>query len=190
MKLYDLELSGNCYKVRLLASLLQISLELIPVDFMSGEHKQQPFLKLNPLGEIPVLVEDEFVLRDSQAILVYLARRYGGEQWLPTEPKQMASVVQWLSIAANDARLHDKFGYKLDVEQSRRKAERIIEILEQRLVEREWLELDQPTIADIACFPYVALSHEGNVSLEPYPYTRAWIARIKLLPGFTPMPSI
>jgi len=197
MKLYDLELSGNCYKVRLLASLLTIQLDIIPVDFMAEEHKQPPFLALNPLGEVPVLLDGDLVLRDSQAILVYLARQYGGEQWLPAQPSEMARIMQWLSTAANDiargpndARLADKFGYPLDVEQARQKAHHIIQIVDQQLNGGEWLELDRPTIADIACFPYIALSHEGGVLLETYPNVLAWITRIKALPGFIPMPAI
>lgn len=197
MKLYDLELSGNCYKVRLLASLLNVPIENVPVDFMGGEHKQPEFLQLNPLGELPVLVDGDLVLRDSQAILVYLGRRYGGEQWLPTSSIEMARVMQWLSTAANeiargpnDARLHDKFGYSLDVERAREQAHQIIGVVEQHLSSRQWLELNRPTIADIACFPYIALSHEGNVSLDSYPHVKAWISRIKTLPRFIPMPAI
>jgi glutathione S-transferase len=197
MKLYDLELSGNCYKVRLLASLLHTPLEIVPVDFMGGAHKQPEFLSLNPLGEIPVLVDGDLVLRDSQAILVYVARQYGGEQWFPSAPVEMARVMQWLSTAANDiargpndARLVDKFGYVLDVEQARTKAHRIIGIIDQHLANRPWLELERPTIADIACFPYIALSHEGGVPLDAYPNVADWMARIKALSGFIPMPAI
>jgi glutathione S-transferase len=77
--------------------------------------------KENAFGEIPVLVDDDFVLRDSQAILIYLARKYGSEAWLPIEPRAIAEVAQWLMVAANevargpnDAQLHDKFGVGLD----------------------------------------------------------------------------
>ncbi|MEZ5583115.1 MAG: glutathione S-transferase, partial [Candidatus Competibacteraceae bacterium] len=153
--------------------------------------------KLNLLGQVPVLVEENLILRDSQAILVYLAKRYGGEDWLPGDAAGLARVTQWLSTAANDiargpadARLHDKLGYPIDIEQARTKAHRIIGILDQHLSSRAWLELGHPTIADIACFPYVALAPEGGVSLETYPNAKAWIARIKTLPGFVPMPGI
>jgi glutathione S-transferase len=89
MKLYDLSLSGNCYKVRLFAALAGIPLEIVAVDFLSGEHKRPPLSDLNPWCEIPILVDGDVVLRDSQAILVYLAGRYGGEQWLPKDPAGM-----------------------------------------------------------------------------------------------------
>ncbi|MCB1441450.1 MAG: glutathione S-transferase [Methyloceanibacter sp.] len=196
-KLHDLELSGNCYKVRLFSALLGLDVEIVPVDFMGGAHKTPAFLEKNPFGEIPVLEDGDFILRDSQAILVYLARKYGGETWLPTDPAGMAEVMIWLMAAENeiargpnDARLHDKFGFPIDVAKARENAARILGLMEARLSKNDWLALDRPTIADIACMPYVALSHEGGVSLDPYPAIRAWIARIKALPGFVSMPAL
>jgi glutathione S-transferase len=196
-KLHDLELSGNCYKVRLFCSLLGLKLDVAAVDFLGGAHKKSPLIEKNPFGEIPVFEDGSVTLRDSQAILVYLARKFGGETWLPTDAAGMAEVMSWLMVAENeiargpnDARLHDKFGFDLDVAQAREKAKRIIGLMEARLAKRDWLALDRPTIADIACMPYVALSHEGGVSLQPYPRVRAWIGRIKALPGFIGMPAL
>jgi len=196
-KLHDLELSGNCYKVRLFCSLLGLKLDVAAVDFLGGAHKKSPLIEKNPFGEIPVFEDGSVTLRDSQAILVYLARKFGGETWLPTDAAGMAEVMSWLMVAENeiargpnDARLHDKFGFDLDVAQAREKAKRIIGLMETRLAKRDWLALDRPTIADIACMPYVALSHEGGVSLQPYPRVRAWIGRIKALPGFIGMPAL
>jgi len=196
-KLHDLELSGNCYKVRLLCALLGLELEIVPVDFMAGAHKQSPLIEMNPFGEIPVFEDGDVVLRDSQAILVYLARKHGGDRWLPTDPAGLAHVVSWLMVAEseiargpNDARLHDKFGFPIDVDQAREKAARVLGLLEGRLTGNDWLALDHTTIADIACMPYVALGHEGGVSLAAYPAIRAWIGRIKALPGFVSMPGL
>ena len=197
LKLHDLELSGNCYKIRLFCALLGLKPDIAPVDFLSGAHKKSPLIERNPFGEVPVLEDGDLTLRDSQAILVYLARKYGGERWLPTEPAPMAEVVSWLMVAENeiargpnDARLHYKFGDDLDVDLARRKAERILGLMEAYLKTRRWLVLDGPTIADIACMPYVALSREGGVSFDPYPAIRAWILRIKALPGFISMPAL
>ncbi|MDO6806337.1 glutathione S-transferase N-terminal domain-containing protein, partial [Wenyingzhuangia sp. 1_MG-2023] len=81
MQLYDLEPSGNCYNVRLFAALIDLPLELIAVEFLDGAHKRAPVTDMNPWGELPVLVDGDVTLRDSQAILVYLAREYGGHQW-------------------------------------------------------------------------------------------------------------
>lgn len=196
-KLYDLELSGNCYKVRLLCALLGVPLEIIPVDFLAGAHKRSPVIDLNPFGELPVFQDGDVVLRDSQAILMYVARKWGGETWLPADAADMARVCEWLFVAENeiargpnDARLHDKFGYTLDVATARANAARILGLLEQRLTRRSWLALDRPTIADIACMPYVALGHEGGVPIDGYPALHAWVQRVKQLPGFIGMPAI
>jgi glutathione S-transferase len=197
MKLYSLELSGNSYKVRLFAALAGISLEIVDVDFMNGEHKRSPLIDLNPWGEIPILQDGDVVLRDSQAILVYLASRYAKESWLPKDPHNLALVTQWLSTAANEiqngpcaARLVDKFGSPLDKDVALKRADRILPLLDGHLAFNEWLACGHPTIADCAVFPYVALSHEGGVSLEPYANIQAWIKRVKGLPNFKPMPGV
>lgn len=197
MKLYDLELSGNCYKVRLFAALAKIPLEMVPVDFMGGEHKRPPLTNLNPWGELPILEDGKVVLRDSQAILVYLAAQYGDENWLPRDAAGLGEVMQWLSTSANElqngpcaARLADKFGYAIDKANTLERAARILPLIEAHLAAHQWLALGRPTIADCAVMPYVALAPEGGISLEAYPNIRQWIARIKALPGFIPMPGI
>jgi len=68
---------------------------------MKGEHKQPDFLALNPFGQVPVLVDGNTVVSDSQAILTYLALKYN-PQWFPTAPEMAAQVVRWLSVAANE----------------------------------------------------------------------------------------
>lgn len=197
LRLHDLELSGNCYKVRLFCALLGLDLEIVPVDFMAGAHQKSPLIHMNPFGEIPVLEDGDVVLRDSQAILVYLARKYGGETWLPIDPAGMANVVSWLMVAENeiargpnDARLHDKFGFAIDVEKARKIAARILRLLEARLSKHDWLACDRATIADIACMPYIALGHEGGVPVDEYSAICGWIDRIRALPGFIAMPAL
>jgi len=196
-KLYDLERSGNCYKVRLLCALLSVPLEIVPVDFLSGAHKKSPLIDLNPFGEIPIFVDGDVVLRDSQAILIYIARKWGSEAWLPTDAASLARVAAWLMVAENeiargpnDARLHDQFGVKLDVVLAREKAKRILTIMDAHLSGNDWLALGHPTIADIACMPYVALGYEGGVPLDPYPAISAWVNRIRMFPGFIGMPGL
>lgn len=196
MKLYDLELSGNCYKVRLFAALAGIELALVPVDFLDGEHKRPPLTGLNPWGELPILVDGDRVLRDSQAILVHLAGNYGGAAWWPAEAILQAEVVQWLSTAANEiqngpgaARLVDKFSYDIDKPDALRRAARILGLLEAHLEQRDWLALSRPTIADCVVYPYVALAPEGGIDLSAYPHIGRWINRIKALPGYLAMPG-
>lgn len=197
MKLYDLDLSGNCYKVRLFAALAGIELELVPVDFLAGEHKQSPVIDMNPLGQLPVFENGDLILRDSQAILVYLAGQYGGEQWWPEDSAQQAHIMQWLSFAANEiqngpcaARLIDKFAVPLDKARTMDISGTILPILDQHLQQNEWLALGRPTIADCAVFPYLAVAWEGGVDLAVYPNIQRWMEQVKSLPGFIPMPGI
>jgi glutathione S-transferase len=197
IKLYDVELSGNCYKVRLFAALAKIPMELGPVDLAAGEQMREQFLTLNPWAQVPLLVDGDVVLRDSHAILLYLAARYGTPEWWPSDAASQGRVMQWLSTSAGEiqsgpasARLVEKFGYNLNKPDAVRRSESILRLIEGHLTRNEWLELGRPTIAECAVFPYVAWAPEGSVSLEPYPAIRAWIARIKLLPGFLTAPGI
>ncbi|HVZ04664.1 glutathione S-transferase [Hyphomicrobium sp.] len=197
MKLYGREVSGNSYKVRLLCALLGVPVELANVDLPGGEHKGGAHLARNPFGQIPVLDDGGRIIRDSQAILIYIARKWGGETWCPSDAAPLAEVAQWLMVAENeiargfaDARLHDKFGIDLDVALAREKANRVLAIMDSHLAKNDWLALGRATIADVACMPYIALSHEGGISLEPYPAVKTWIGRIKALPNFIGMPGI
>jgi glutathione S-transferase len=197
MKLYDLDISGNCYRVRLLLALLGVKHELVLVDLMKGEHRKPSFLKLNPRGQLPVLEDDGTVVWDSMAILVYLARKYGNERWLPLDAESMAEVMQWLGVMENEtlyglskARLVGKFKFPGNLEEAQSLGRKGLEVLEQRLAAHEWLALDHLTIADVGCFPYVALAPEGGIALDPYPGVLRWIERIKRQPGFVGMPGI
>ncbi len=198
IKLYGHDLSGNAYKVRLLLKLLKLDYEYTFVDLMKGEHKQPPYLAINPFGQVPALVDGELMLQDAQAILVYLARQYGGESWLPTDAISLSRVVRWLSTTAGEirqgpenARLYHLFGSKaINIERATEKATLILKQLDAHLSDRSWLELDRPTIADVAVFPYVALAPDGEIALDSYPHVLAWIDRVKHLPGFIGMRNI
>lgn len=197
IKLYEHELSGNCYKAKLMLSLLRLEYVTVPIDLMRGEHKSSEFLKLNPLSQVPVLTNGDLVIRDSQAILVYLARRYGSEDWFPIDAESMSKVVQWLSTAANEiqhgpatARLYYLVNLKTDLGLAQQRAHGILQVMEEHLQERKWLELNRPSIADVACYPYIGLAPEGGISLEAYPNVVAWIERIRKLPGYVSMPGL
>lgn len=198
MKLYDLTLSGNCYKARLFLGLIGQPVELVPVDLLKGEHKQPPFLSLNPRGQVPVLEDGDIRVADSQAILVYLARRYADEAWFPLDAITQASVVGWLSFAANEmhhgpatARVARLFGRPIDEALTSSRALAAMELLEQRLAEHTWLAgTSTPTIADIAVYPYAGLAGEGGIDLARYPAVRAWCSRIRELPGYLAMPGL
>lgn len=198
IKLYGHEMSGNSYKVRLFLELLKVEYEWIKVDLMKGEHKTPEYLLLNPFGQVPLLVDGEIKLADAQAILVYLAKQYGDEKWLPLDALPLAQVVRWLSTTAGEirqgpenARLYHLFGAtSINIDRAQQKAEHILIQLNQHLSTRTWLEFERPTIADIAVFPYVALAPDGKIDLTLYPNILAWIDRIKQLPGFKGMIGI
>ncbi|GHA36001.1 glutathione S-transferase [Devosia pacifica] len=203
--LYDFELSGNCYKPRLLMSILGLTYETVPVDFYPGrEHKSEAFLKLNPFGELPVLVDDGLVLRDSQAILIYLASKYDKTgQWYPlSDPAVLAEIAIWhdfanrITATASAARLGLSMFYDVDIEAAQAGAHQLFRLLDEHLwfgerEGRDWLcAPSHPTTADIACFPYVALSEEAGVPRQDYPAIRRWLDRVKRIPGFTVMSGV
>ena len=193
MKLYLFRESGNAYKVRILLSLLNAPYDKVMLDNRKEEHRQPQFLKLNPRGEVPVIEDDGMVIWDSAACLAYVARKFGGEKWLPAAPAAMAEVMQWISLAATEiqcglqyARRGARQGrWTLGNQENAQEFGRVaLETMERRLKHHDWLALDRPTIADIACFPYVETAPEALVSLEPYPGIVAWLARCKALPGW------
>lgn len=195
IKLYRHPLSGHAHRVELMLSLLQQPTELVFVDLAKGAHKQPDFLALNAFGQVPVLDDNGVILSDSNAILVYLAKKYDTTgQWLPTDPVAAAKVQRWLSVAAGPiasgpatARLITVFGAPYDAESVIARSHALLQVLEKTLVNSSFLAADHATIADIACYTYVAHAPEGNVSLADYPHIRGWLARIEALPGFVPM---
>lgn len=207
IRLHEHPESGNSHKVRLLLSFLGLRYESVRVDLLTGEQLGEAFRSLNPRGEVPVLEDDGVVLRDSMAILVYLARRYDATQrWLPPDPAAEAAVMEWLAFAAGwiqygvfSARAIVAFGIggnglphetSVDPREGQLRGQRSLEILEAHLGSRDWLAAEHETVADVACFPYIALAPMGNVSLEPFAGVRRWIERFRGLSGFVDMPGL
>lgn len=195
--LYEFALSGNCHKVRLMLSLLGLDYQSIAVNGGERQHKAKVFIEKNPFGQVPVLTDGEVTIRDSQAILVYLARQYGDEHWLPNQAAAMAEVTAWLSTAANEValgpnrlRLHYKFGRPINLEEAKQITSNLLSILQARLDQHEWLAGAQASIADIAVYPYIALGPEGKTDLAPYPAIMAWMQRIQALPAYVGMPGM
>jgi glutathione S-transferase len=172
--------------------MLGVEYEKVYIDWEEREHKSSEFLELNLRGQVPVMEIEGRILWDSTAHLVYLARKYGGEQWLPGDPLDMAEVMQWMALAQNEiyfglqwARgvlVYGRRPYSLaDYQLDGRKG---LEVMERRLSANDWLALDHATIADIACYPYVKRAPQGDIPLEPYPGVKAWLARCEALPGW------
>jgi glutathione S-transferase len=103
--LYEFALSGNCHKIRLMLSLHGLDYRSVLINGSEQQQKSVDYLAMNPFSQVPVLADDEVVVRDSQAILVYLAKKYGKGQWLPNDAAALADVVAWLSTAANEVAL-------------------------------------------------------------------------------------
>lgn len=137
--------------------------------------------------------DDGIYVSDSNAILVYLAKKYGLSEWLP-EQAHAASVVQrWLSVAAGEvaygpaaARLLTVFGANYSAEEVIARSHVLLGRLEMQLNQTSWLTGDRPTIADVAIYSYVAHAPEGNVDLSGYPAVNAFLRRLEALPGFVP----
>jgi len=205
IRLYDHPLSGNCFKVRQLLAWLDLAYERVPIDFHPGrQHKSPAFLaEVNPLGQLPVIDDEGFVLRDAQAILVYLASGHDARRrWYPDDARLRGEIAMWFATAdeltrtASAARLHDAFGYAHpDIDACRRGAHAAFRLLDDHLAERAssgglWLAGPHATLADLACFPYAALAGEGGIALDEYPALRHWLWQFRHLPGFIGMSGI
>lgn len=193
IKLYDFELSGHAHKVRLMLSLLDLAYERVEVNLAQGEQHQAEFLALNPFHHVPVLVDDGVIIRDSCAILCYLAQRYAPE-WYPDDAVSVGRIQEWLAISTRElaegpaqARLVTVFNAPINHEAAIARAHALLKIVEQHLKGRAWLAAEHASIADIAMYTYIAHAPEGGVDLRLYANIKAWLARIEALPGFTPM---
>ena len=192
LRLFRHPISGHCHRAELMLSILRLPHQLVDVAF--GEFPPEVQMH-NAFGQIPVLQDGDAFIADSSAILVYLASQYDpARRWLPVEPRRAAEVTRWLSAAAGPlaygpaaARVTVLFGRTTDTAPMHAIAARLFGVLEQELARRAFLVGDEPTIADLAHYAYVARAPEGKVSLEPYPSVRAWLRRIEALPGFVPM---
>ncbi len=197
LRLHSFPLSGHAHRARLMLALLGLEAEVIDLDLRGGAQKQPGYLALNAFGQVPVLEDGETVIADSNAILVYLASKYDRSgQWLPRDPATAAQVQRWLSVAAGQllmgparARMVKLFGSPFDHDSCKTAAVQLFQVMEQHLQGRDWLAASHATIADLALYSYTAHAPEGDVSLQPYPNIRAWIARVEALPGFVAMPK-
>jgi glutathione S-transferase len=191
MKLYHHPLSGHAHRARLFLSLIGAPHEMVEVDLMAGAHKTPAFLKLNRFGQVPVLDDNGTVISDSNAILVYVAKKLGKTDWLPEAPEQAAAVQRWLSVAAGQiafgpaaARLVTLFGAKFNAEDVIGRAHAVLKVIDEELADRKWIATNNPTIADVALYSYIARAPEGNVDLSAYRNVAVWLGRIEALPGF------
>jgi glutathione S-transferase len=195
IRLHRFARSGHCHRVELLLALLELPTECIDVDLANQEHKSPRFLALNPFGQVPVIEDGELTLGDSNAILAYLAARYGGARWAASSPLLAAEQQRWFSVAAGPlafgpaaARVQRLFGGPIPLEPAQARAHALFRIMDAHLQRQPFLLGGELSLADIANYAYTAHAPEGGIPLDAYPHIQAWVARIENTPRFVGMP--
>lgn len=197
MKIYGDIQSGNCYKIKLLCSLLDIEHEWIHVDILSDETLTQAFLAKNPAGKIPLLeLPDGRLLSESNAILNYLAY---GSSLMPTDAFLIAKVQQWQFFEQYShepfiavARFIAKYlglpnDRRAEYESKQKGGHRALAIMEATLECSSYLVGENVTTADISLYGYTHVAEEGGFNLLHYPAIEAWIKRISQHPKYSDM---
>lgn len=197
MRVYGDIQSGNCYKVKLLMSLLDIIHEWIHIDILAGETQTAEFLSINPNGKIPVLeLPDGRYLAESNAILNFLA---SGTKLLPEDPFARAKVLQWqffeqyshepyIAVARFIAKyLGLPVERKAEYESKQLGGYKALSIMENQLTRSSYLVGETLTIADISLYAYTHVAHEGGFDLSKYPAIQAWLSRIVSHPKYVGM---
>ena len=192
--LYDMDVSGNAQKVRIALALLGLDYTRESPD--GAARGSTAYRALHPLGQVPVLVDGDISLRDSHAILVYLAAKHRPGDWDGATPQEKAEIAIWLAHAASEIlhgpallRLANLLHLDIDRTRPQQLTDRILPLFEAHLQTRDWLVGDRLTIADIAAAPYLALAREGDIDLDAYPAVVAWTQRLAALPAFPAMPG-
>lgn len=192
--------SGNCYKIKLLLSLLDIPHHWQHIDILQGESRSAAYLTKNPNGKIPLLeLDDGRYLAESNAILNYLAQ---GTDYLPDDRYQRALVLQWQFFEQYShepfiatARYINKYlglpeERKAEYESKQEGGHKALAVLEQQLGQTPFLVGSQLTIADITLYGYTHVAHEGGFDLAGYPAVNGWLTRIAGLPGYLGMDAV
>ena len=193
--LHGTELSGHAHRVELLLRLLGLPYRYVVAA--AAERATPEFFALNPLRQIPVLQDGAVTLVDSNAILVYLAKRYAPDsQWLPEDPVGAAQVQRWLSVAAGEvrfgpatARMVTLWNFPGDLARARQIAAVLLSFMNEHLSTRRFLAAAHATIADLACYSYVRRAPEGGIPIAEYSSVLGWLQRVEALPNFKPIPA-
>ncbi|MGH8402969.1 MAG: glutathione S-transferase family protein [Gammaproteobacteria bacterium] len=197
MKLYYSPLSSNSLKVRVTAALLDIPLDLHNVELPKGEQRRPEYLAINPMGKVPVLVDGEFVLPESAAIMIYLAESKPGNTLYPAERHARAEVNRWLFWAANHwapavaALTFEKvlkkrfFNGEPDAAQIKRQEDLIqgfAKVLDEQLTKRQWVAGNTLTLADVAIA--AAFTSPVQLPISSWPHIASWLERVQALPAW------
>ena len=194
---YGMSLSGNCHKVRMVLDHLSLPYEWVETDISKGASRTSEFLARNPVGKVPVLaLPGGSYLSESNAIIQYLAN--GSSLW-PTERYQQAVTLKWMFFEQNrhepsvaEARFIIRFlpgddPRRADLPSKHKVGHEAFAVMEQHLLQSDFLAAPHCTVADIALFAYTHVADEGGFDMSAYPAIARWVDRILLLPGFTRM---
>jgi len=197
--LHQMQISGNCYKVRLAARQLGISLKLVEYALGSGRTRTPEFLAKNPIGRVPLLeTDDGNYLAESGAILFHLAEN---TKLMPSDRWNRAKMVEWMFFEQYEhepyiavARRWLAFEPKEALEKKRHlvperhaKGNAALTVMERQLETKDWLAGGQYSIADIALYAYTHVAADGGFDLSRYPAVTAWMDRITRQPGYIPL---
>jgi glutathione S-transferase len=192
MLLYNSQVSGNCYKVRLLAAQLGLDYQRQEVDVVDRSNRSQILGDLNPALRVPTLVfDDGRSLAESNAILWYLA---DGSPYVPDDQFDRAKVLQWLffeqyshepyiAVVRFWVAVAEAPPAREELDAKRAGGYAALEAMERHLAAREFLVAERYTIADIALYAYTHVADEGGFELSRFPAIRSWLARVAEQPG-------
>lgn len=193
MRVHATMASINGYKLRFLLSVLNLPYEMVDIDMYGGEHKREPFLSMNPFGQMPVLQDGDFTIADSHACLVYLARKYDGlGSWLPCDAESEAKVAEWMSKSANEihhgpwmkrAKIRRPEAISLSNDEIDARCDYVLGIMDELFQHRDWLALEHPTIADVSCFAPVSMLIESGYDTGKWVSVTRWLDAMRALPG-------
>jgi glutathione S-transferase len=190
--LYDNPVSGNCYKVRLILSLLGIEFERRELSVVDHSDRAELLGGLSPSLNVPtVVLEDGCSLAESNAILWYFA---DGTRYLPDDSYERAQVLQWMffeqykhepaiAVVRFWVSVLDDPPPTADIEARRTTGHAALDVMERHLSHHEYFVSERFTIADIALYAYTHVAPEGGFDLQPYPAVRSWLDRVAAQPG-------
>ncbi|MGB3507680.1 MAG: glutathione S-transferase family protein [Microcoleaceae cyanobacterium] len=198
-KLYEFSNSGNCYKIRILLTQLEIPFERIEIDITKGESRTPEFLQKNPNGRIPVLeIEPGKFLSESNAIMFYLSQE---TKFFPTDKWEQAQIMQWLFFEQYS---HEPYiatsrywisilgkaeEYKTEIQQKQPGGYAALGVMEKHLENHQFFVGERYSIADICLFAYTHVANEGGFNLNQFPAIQNWIERVKNQPLYRSMLS-
>ena len=198
--LHEYPASGNCYKIRLVAACLGLSLECRSYDILKGETRTAEFLRdVNPNGRIPVLQDGDRLLPESNAACFYLA---DGSDLIPDDRFDRADMLRWMfweqyNHEPNIATLRFWLRFvgldaltaaqRMQISGKREAGLAALDLMDRHLARHKWLAAGRMTVADICLFAYTHVADEADFDLEAYPAIVGWMERIMTMPGFVGM---